>query len=221
MKLILGICSIVVLTTSLSGASISNGDFEAQAGTLSNDGNFAGSATGWTVSHGSNQVGVFNPSEGVGAQSFSPGQAGGVLVAFAANSGRSLSQSLTGENSTLTAGITYNLQVRVGQRRESVGTSNYEVALVANGNTQASKTHVDNPLTTGEFTTVNLSFTPNGGNGDLGNTVSIRLLNTGTGQIAFDDVTISAVPEPTTYALISGLGLVGMAAYRRHKLRKA
>ena len=200
------------------GANLANGNFEAQAGDVPNDGNFRNTATSWTIT---GSAGVYNPTEGAGSSvSFDAGEVGeieGIGVAFT-TPGASLEQDLTGANSTLTTGITYNLSVRVGSRKDnSLSGTDYTVALRDGETTLASKTQADNAINspTGQFVTVNLSFeaTSDGG------TVSVFLRNdhgSGDDQIAFDDVTIEAVPEPHEIAFVS-LACLGVWIYQRRR----
>lgn len=42
-----------------------------------------------------------------------------------------------------------------------------------------------------------------------------------TGGISFDNMSVSAIPEPSTYAAIAGLGALGLAFWRRRQARTA
>jgi hypothetical protein len=42
-----------------------------------------------------------------------------------------------------------------------------------------------------------------------------------TGAFAFESITVSPIPEPSTYAAIFGVGLIGFAAYRRQRGKTA
>ncbi len=215
-RLLLSVFLGLVSSTSIaSAATLVNGDFEADAASLPNDNNFNTSANSWSTAAGT--TGAFNPTEGSGAESFDTGQVGGSIVAFTlVNS--SMSQDLSGDNSTLTDGITYNISVRVGSRRDNGGTD-YTVALREGTSVLASRTQADSALTSGEFTTVNFSHVANADGGQL----NIFLRNdhgSGDLQIAFDDVTVNAVPEPTTYAVISGTLLLLFARFRASRQRQ-
>jgi trimeric autotransporter adhesin len=55
-------------------------------------------------------------------------------------------------------------------------------------------------------------------------TASLTDISAGTWSLAFSnatgDLTIAAIPEPSTYAALAGLGMIGFAAYRRRRTAK-
>ncbi len=190
-----------------SVTQIVNGNFEADAATLPEDNDFHLFAFGWDSS---GSAGVLNPSEGPAPQSFDIGQVGETIAGWA-NPSQFLSQDLTGDYSTLTSGFTYTVSARVGSRRDNSG-SNYNISFGdINGTILANRTHNDVSLVNGEFVNVSFSYTAPV-NGDQ---IRIQLMNTGgTGQIVFDDIALTVVPEPKSYAIFCGLFLVLFAVGR-------
>ena len=75
-------------------------------------------------------------------------------------------------------------------------------------------------FTTGASSTVTLQFTSYSG---FNGTAAAVLLSTGgTGQtlnVTFDQLTVpgAAIPEPSTYAALSGIAVLGFVAYRRRR----
>jgi len=71
-------------------------------------------------------------------------------------------------------------------------------------------------FTTGASSTVSLEFAAN--NGFNGTAAAVLLSTGGTGQtlnVTFD--TLAAIPEPSTYAALSGIAVLGFVAYRRRR----
>lgn len=54
----------------------------------------------------------------------------------------------------------------------------------------------------------------------LNGTLGITYLGTG-GNLMYSFATVSAIPEPSTYAAIAGIGVLGLAVWRRRGVRKA
>lgn len=63
----------------------------------------------------------------------------------------------------------------------------------------------------------------------LGGGLGIRLFATastdfgtvGNGMVYFDNMSVSAIPEPSTYAVLAGLAALGMVAWRRRNIHRA
>ncbi len=172
---------------------------------------------GWTMTTALGNIGIYRPP----AASYTPpdgsqvGYIGGG-TALAPDPG-SFSQVL---GVSAIAGDTYNLGVYVGARGEGYTLGDYTISLLAGATVLAS---VTDPVTPGAGTFVHtgLTYVAQAGDGALGNLAIV--LSGGTdmrgldyGQVAFDDVTLSAVPEPSTWALMAlGFAGLGFVAYRR------
>ncbi len=220
-KIFLGAAlALTVALIDTQGASISNGDFET-GGAVGGTGFTSSVPTGWSNGTGaSGTAGLLNNDQFSLVTSNSPAN-----IAYLTGD-RSFTQTI-GE--TVADNLSLQLTFKVGVRN-SGGTplpTDFEAGLYTTGGTELQKAtiaQVAGGTLTSDLKTVSIQFDAGVGHGQNGQAIEVRLIsttgNTGS-QTIFDDVTISVVPEPTTYALVSGLGLLGMAAYRRHKLRQA
>jgi len=126
-------------------------------------------------------------------------------------------------SATLTAGMTYSLQVDVGNTDYYDGFSGYRIELRAGGELLAFD---ENTLTLAEneFDTSLVSYTAQAGD-PIGQALAIRLLNlqqhSGWNEVDFDNVRLDASPVPTpepATMLLLGTGLIGLAGFGRKKL---
>jgi len=53
--------------------------------------------------------------------------------------------------------------------------------------------------------------------GDLGLRISALGMQDGNDRVTFDNIEVSAVPEPSTFALLAGIGALGFILYRRRR----
>lgn len=152
--------------------------------------------SGWTVSGGTIDLIAAGPP-------IFPG-----LGSYVDLDGSSLSSGLLSNSVSLVGGTTYTLSFDLaGSHQGSTETVNINF-----GSTVASYS-----LNSADaFSTLTLNFTP-GSNGSYG----ISYLNVGGDNVgaSLDNVSVSAVPEPETYAmLLAGLGLVGFMSRSRRKI---
>ena len=123
--------------------------------------------------------------------------------------------------SSITAGLTYTLEIDVGYRLDVSATPNYTVELRAsgpNGTLLVSKDQTDVTPSKGTFSPLTLSFTAPTGAAYLGQTLAIKMTSADV-QTNFDNVRLSAVPLPAALPLFSGgLALLGFAVRRRSKV---
>jgi autotransporter-associated beta strand protein len=142
-------------------------------------------------------------------------------------------QTLTGAN-TFTGGLTVSAGAVATDTTGTFGAGNVNVVasavLTFGNNTSIIDTAT---LTFASTSTINLNFTGAETVGSVFNSVTSTALAAGTydaaglnayfgGISAFTgtgSITVSAVPEPATYAAMAGLGVLGLAAFRRRRSR--
>ncbi len=134
----------------------------------------------------------------------------GQNVAWAAD-GAGFAQILT---ETLTADMTYTLTVEVGNSFYYAW-AGYQVQLLAAGTLLAEDdSGVAIATDTFETSTVTYAYDP-AHSGLLGEFLEIRLISDpGTGEADFDDVQLTAIPEPVTMGLL-GMGALFLIRRRR------
>jgi hypothetical protein len=176
----------------------------AQANTIYSDNfdsdtaNLNGTPSGWVVSGGA--VDIVGPSNGWGWLC-APG--GGNCVDLDGSVGQAgvLSNTLS-----LTAGTTYTATFDIAGNQRNYGD---DVVDITFGSSTLSSSFSSNAA----WTTYSLSFTPSV-SGDYA--LTFHNLGGDNQGAVLDNVSIQAVPEPETYAMmVAGLGLMGVVARRR------
>jgi PEP-CTERM motif len=160
------------------------------------------SVPGWVNVGGG--LGQFQPGTHAGNFTYFNSLSHGITSAYS-NSG-SLSQTV---GATVQAGLTYTLQVDVGDRNDLSSTAS--VALLINGNNYAAI----GSLVEGGWGTFTATYL--GTAIDAGSAIAI-VLTSGGGQANWDNVRLSdstgAVPEPAT-GILFGFGLAGVLVAAR------
>jgi PEP-CTERM motif len=109
----------------------------------------------------------------------------------------------------LTAGTTYTLTAFIGSRADFTGSG--EVSLETVGGSILASSGSVSPLRD-TFQEVTLSYTALSADPNLGQGLEVMLERTGGHQANFNDIQLSATPEPSSLAL-AALGLAGVAVY--------
>ena len=203
----LALAAMPAAAVTYGNISVTNPSFEATpVGTFSDCGSgclytFAsnGDVPGWVRSPFSD-TGLFRPAVPLRFNSVPDG----ITVAYS-NAG-SLSQTV---GATAEASVTYILQVMIGLRNDGFANPG-TASLIVGGNTVLATGVAPTP---GNWSPFTASYTAT--LADNGSPITI-LLNSADPQGGWDMVSLTAVPEPATWAmLIVGFGMVGFAARRR------
>lgn len=209
--------SMVAGQVGAASIAITNADFEA---VQRSDGGIAigAHAPGWTFVNGT--YGVYNPSLAFysNAQITDPPNSGvigtmsGPMVAFIFSSANAHLTATTAHS--VVAGERYQLTVAVGTRSNSSPGTTYLALL--DGDSELARHDVGvGERVVGSFTDITLSYTASAA--DAG-ALRVRLGQDGGNHSDFDNVrlTVSAVPEPASWALlVCGAGL--LVALRRQR----
>jgi hypothetical protein len=221
--------SLALLLALPAGAAtiipVTNHSFEAN---LAADGAASVSApTGWTKTSGAAVSGYWNPQDGDYPGSTAPGTlpapADGVNTMFVNGGTWGYMKQTTGE--VIAAGKTYTMTVAVGARltgnfdadnillRLGYGADNFLIPIADNtfGGTAN--------LTAGEFKDFSVSFTALEGETYIGQNLAVLMGMSlfdaaNTAAVDFDNVRLTAIPEPSA-ALLGGLGLLALLRRRR------
>lgn len=136
------------------------------------------------------------------------------------SNGSSIAQQTS---SVLNVGLT-TLTCMGGRRHDSLAGS-FKLQLwaggsVANGNvtggTMLSETLYDHTTQAiDSFALVTVNYTSTANDANLGKNLTVRLLQTASNQMDFDDVRLNTVPEPATFVAIGIGGLLLIAKRRR------
>ena len=187
----------------VNGANLlTNGDFETTTIASTGSGEFYNEAEivalvpsfGWTTS---GTVGLFNTASGYDAME-------SAQTLFMPNKGSGISQTVA-----VTPGVSYTLSWLSANLIEGL---NYSYDLkVENGGIILGNSYSDTNGTGAPLAESEVFVAPAGG------VVKITFTRTGapSNWLALDDIQL--VPEPSTYALLAGLGLIGFAGYRRYR----
>ena len=191
----------------ISGASanlITNGGFEtlgAYIGTGLYD------APGWTIADPSSATGIYSTvaSAGYGSMGLTPAEGNSFLWGggYLGNTGIITQQAVATTNAQQ-----YNLSFSLANTNQGATATNFWY-VTWDGTTLLSGTNV------GDFANVLYTYTVTGTGNDL---LSFGF-NNEPGAFALDEVSLTAVPEPSTLLLL-GAGLAGFAFFRKRAKTK-
>jgi len=209
---------LAVLSTSVFAGTlpIVNPGFEDEAHT---DGDYSFTVPGWELLNPADgEMGTWNPdADGAVFYGYGGNAPDGLNVAFTSDDGilgleSGIKQVLA---DTLVADVQYTLTVSVGNSYYYAWGEGYKVQLLAGGillNEDDNSVAIAND--TFEVSTVTWDSTGTA-LGLIGLPLEIRLIaKAGNDEVDFDNVQLTAVPEPATMAL---LGLGGLLLYRKKK----
>ncbi len=218
-KIVVVMLAAVVMSASTFAALIPivNAGFEE---TILSEGAYDFAVPGWDTVGPGPSSGSWNPDDGAIFYGYGGEAPEGLNVAWIAEGTDDAGAGVEGGIAqllaeTLTADTTYTLTVEVGNSYYYAWGEGYKVQLLAGGILLAEDDSTLTPATdTFELSTV--MFDSAGADaGLLGQALEIRLLaKAGNGEADFDDVQLSAVPEPATIALL-GMGILMLKRKRK------
>ncbi len=228
---VLSVAALLTLSaTCVQAASVTvvNPSFEDPI--LADDG--TGNPAGWTLVGSAAIAQAWNPPvgsySGADLSGTPTGADGANVVELMFNSAGGVAGFTQTTSAILTAGTTYTLTLALGNRGDAGWqdgrTWNSKIALatadMAAGTYLDSLTFAAADLPWGSFTDKTLTFTVDAGNAHIGQAVTIVFgLEAPAGKYSascFDNVRLSAVPEPATLSLLAS-GLIGLLCYAWRK----
>ncbi len=212
MKALLTLAAVAAAMSAVPASAVTIAVANASFETLPPGGLPNGCGTGCSFSSGAIPGWITTGATG----QFQPGSAGfynfvpdGLTVAY--SNGGSITQTV---GATAVAGRTYTLSTAFGVRNDIANPGS--IRLLVGANTIFATGIAPTP---GNWATYTASYTAT--LADAGSAISIELVSPGS-QGGFDNVALTAVPEPASWALmIGGFGLTGAALRRRRTLAAA
>jgi len=211
-SMLLGLLAGLVVSTGASAAIVTNGSFNDAGGSLNG---WTYSGTGTTPGIGVTVITTGVPN-GTGFGDDVPSFNGGSHAAFFVddNAHQSLSQSVS-----LTGGITYNVSFSLLATVSGSFNPNFFTLTNSLGSAVLALNNTQVPV--GSWQTYSYTFTP-GADGPYTLNFVFDSGATPAKDVALTGISIAAVPEPSTWAMmILGFMGVGFMAYRRKQGRVA
>jgi hypothetical protein len=195
--------------------TINNPSFESPPPTVFPD--YTIGATDWTRTRNDVDAGTFSPA----TSGVTPAPIHGVQVGYANGSG-GLQQVLS---TGFTAGYSYTFSVYIGYRSDETNASNGNGAIQLGYLDGASAfvvlaTQAATPAP-GQFNFVSGTYAASVA--DQGRAITVRLVDTASVQVLFDQVqltsAVTAIPEPATGAVVVGAVALGLGVLRQRRRR--